>query len=127
MATDTDITALIERLRKVKAETAREAVAALETLQADNADLRGLLAETVPDPEYRKMQDDEIERLRDALEAMQNEIKRLTRKFEDRANYRAEEADFWKARAEKGEPVDDDFKRLREIGIIDNNGRDQEV
>lgn len=29
------------------------------------AELRGLLAETVPDPEYRRMQDIEIERLRE--------------------------------------------------------------
>ncbi|MET0651057.1 MAG: hypothetical protein ABWY63_00970 [Hyphomicrobiaceae bacterium] len=30
--------------------------------------LRGVLAETVPDPEYRKMQDREIERLREEVE-----------------------------------------------------------
>jgi hypothetical protein len=29
-----------------------------------------VLAETVPDPEYRKMQDDEIERLRQERKAM---------------------------------------------------------
>jgi hypothetical protein len=87
----TDIKALIERLRywadELKVVDIGKAAAALEALQAENMDLRGLLAETVPDPEYRKMQDDEIERLRqerkamltrvekaaDALEALQSE------------------------------------------------------
>jgi predicted nucleic acid-binding protein len=39
MATDTDITALIERLRKVKAETARDAADALEALLSKLVDM----------------------------------------------------------------------------------------
>jgi hypothetical protein len=91
--TDTDITALVARLREVKTTdherlcqgreyacscgwdervwaAAIAAADALEACQAENMDLRGLLAETVPDPEYRKMQDDEIERLRQERKAM---------------------------------------------------------
>jgi cobalamin biosynthesis protein CobT len=77
--TDADITALVERLRKEarfifdqpEGERAMlDAADALEACQAEIADLRGLLAETVPDPEYRKMQDDEIERLREERKAL---------------------------------------------------------
>jgi hypothetical protein len=42
-----------------------DALRELAALRAENGDLRGLLAETVPDPEYRRMQDIEIERLRE--------------------------------------------------------------
>jgi hypothetical protein len=79
---DTDITALIERLRdRLTFMNWADAIALMDTAAA-------------------------------ALEECQAEIGRLTRKFEDRRNYRAEEADFWKARAEKADPVDDGIGRF---------------
>jgi small-conductance mechanosensitive channel len=92
--TDTDIAALAVRLRRsagapdhLRARDAeREAADALEALQADNADLRGLLAETVPDPEYRKMQDDEIERLREERKAMLTRAEKAEAKLKRMAN-----------------------------------------
>jgi hypothetical protein len=92
--TDTDIKALVEWLRKRDAQVSGPMFGtvadALEALQAEIMDLRGLLAETVPDPEYRKMQDDEIERLR-------------------------EERLAWKHRAEKAEA---EIKELRRLLVI---------
>jgi predicted nucleic acid-binding Zn-ribbon protein len=40
------------------------------------AELRGLLAETVPDPEYRRMQDIEIERLREERKRLREALEK---------------------------------------------------
>jgi hypothetical protein len=80
--TDTDIAALVERLRdRLTFMNWADAIALMDTAA-------------------------------DALETLQAEVERVKRKFEDRRNYRAEEAEFWKARAEKAEPVDDGIGRF---------------
>jgi uncharacterized sporulation protein YeaH/YhbH (DUF444 family) len=54
-----------------------DALRELVALRAENSELRGLLAETVPDPEYRRMQDIEIERLREERKRLREALERI--------------------------------------------------
>jgi hypothetical protein len=82
------MTDLVKRLRHSREHTQapRDTALMMEEAAAEIERLRGVLVETVPDPEYRRMQDKEIERLRSALDASFARQRYLEKRWDEAAS-----------------------------------------